>query len=168
MPIGSLDVPMPTNPFPNLLKSKMAGCLTVLVFLAGCSSPQPAAISVPSAKHSDGLPAEQAVMDYVETVRGSTMSGYSTSTIGKAFDTAFRDPQWQSSQNSEGVQVVKFTGTFPASVNRDCVACAQGAKVTFQWTFPTDGQLFHLSYVDPEPWPAALRSTRDMLLFIYG
>ena len=28
--------------------------------------------------------------------------------------------------------------------------------------------LFHLSYVDPEPWPAAYRSTRDMLLFIYG
>lgn len=107
-------------------------------------------------------------MDYVETVRGSTMSGYSTATIGKAFDTAFHDPQWQSSQNSEGIQVVKFTGTFPAGGNRDCVSCAQGAKVTFQWTFPRDGQLFHLSYVDPEPWPAALRSTRDMLLFIYG
>jgi hypothetical protein len=28
--------------------------------------------------------------------------------------------------------------------------------------------LFHLSYVDPEPWPPAYRSTRDMLLFIYG
>lgn len=157
---------MPTNPFQNFLK--MAACLPVLLFLAGCSSPQPVTVSAPATKPTDSLAVQHTVTDYVETVRGSTMSGYSAATIGKAFDMAFRDPQWHSSRNSQGVQVVNFTGTFPAGENRDCVGCAQGAKVTFQWTFPTDGKLFHLSYVDPEPWPAALRSTRDMLLFIYG
>ena len=70
-----------------------------------------------------------------------------------------------------------FTGTLPANVRQDCLAAkdarpaaprAQDAKVTFQWTFASDGQLFHLSYIDPEPWPEARRSTREMLLFIYG
>lgn len=168
MPIGSIDVPMPTHPFAHFPKSKIAGCVAVLALLAACSSPKPAAVSAPATGHPNSLPADQPAKDYVATVRGSVMSGYPTATIGKAFDTAFRDPHWNSAPNSEGVQVVKFTGTFPADVHRDCADCTQGAKVTFQWTFPADGELFHLSYVDPEPWPAALRATRDMLLFIYG
>ena len=74
--------------------------------------------------------------------------------------------------------MVDFTGALPANMHQDCLAtkdarrpappCVQDAKVTFQWTFAPDGRLFHLSYIDPEPWPAAFQSTREMLLFIYG
>ena len=103
------------------------------------------------------------------------MSGYPAATIGTAFESAFRDFQWHSKVTSEGVRVVNFTGLLPANLRQDCVAakkptaaspCAQDAKVTFEWTFAPNGGLFHLSYVDPEPWPEAHRSTREMLLFI--
>ena len=53
-------------------------------------------------------------------------------------------------------------------LSRAASPCAQDAKVTFEWTFAADGHLFHLSYADPEPWPETDRSTREMLLFIYG
>ncbi len=105
------------------------------------------------------------------------MSGYPAATIGNAFEAAFHDFQWHSTVTKEGVRVVDFTGTLPANLRQDCVAakptrpaptCAQNSKVTFQWTFAPNSALFHLSYVDPDPWPPAYRSTRDMLLFIYG
>lgn len=98
------------------------------------------------------------------------MSGYPAATIGKAFEAAFRDSKWQS-RTADGVRIVNFTGTLPDQVRQNCFAakeCAPDAKVTFQWTFTSDGRFFHLSYIDPEPWPEARRSTREMLLFIYG
>jgi hypothetical protein len=99
------------------------------------------------------------------------MSGYPAATIGKAFETAFHDFQWHSTVTSEGVRVVNFTGRLPATLLQDCLAtktCSPESTVTFQWSFAPDTGLFHLSYVDPEPWPPAYRTTRDMLLFIYG
>ena len=105
------------------------------------------------------------------------MSGYPAATIGKAFEAAFRDFQWRSTVTKEGVRVVNFTGQLPANLRQDCLAskkpaaapnCTQDSKVTFQWTFVPNSAQFHLSYIDPEPWPPAYRSTRDMLLFIYG
>ena len=104
------------------------------------------------------------------------MSGYPAATIGKAFEAAFRDSKWQS-RTADGVRTVNFTGTLPDRVRQDCAGakeslglspCSPNAKVTFQWTFTSDGRYFHLSYIDPEPWPEARRSTREMLLFIYG
>ena len=104
------------------------------------------------------------------------MSGYPTATIGKAFEAAFQDFKWHSRVVS-GARIVDFTGTLPSNMREDCAAskesritssCSPDANVTFQWTFDSDGRLFHLSYVDPEPWPEAHRSTREMLLFIYG
>lgn len=168
---------MAYNRFPKVHKSKLAAGLAAVVVLAGCSSSPAPAPSASSSIHPDGAPEKLAIVDYVAAVRGSTMSGYPAATIGKAFEAAFHDFQWHSTVTSEGVRVVSFTGTLPANLREDCLAaketrparpCAQDAKVTFQWTFPSGGRLFHLSYVDPEPWPAAYRSTRDMLLFIYG
>ena len=162
---------MPNKPFRNCFKNKMAAGLVVLAFATGCSSskapePSPLAIALPPPP-----------VDYVGAVRRSTMSGYPAATIGAAFESAFRDAQWQSKVTSEGVRVVNFTGRLPAKLREDCVApkkptappvCSQDSKVTFQWTFAPNSGLFHLSYVDPDPWPPAYRSTRDMLLFIYG
>ena len=98
------------------------------------------------------------------------MSGYPAATIGKAFEAAFRDFKWES-RTADGAHIVHFTGTLPDKVRQNCFVakeCAPDAKVTFQWTFTPDGRFFHLSYIDPEPWPEARRSTREMLLFIYG
>ncbi len=160
----------------KLFKSKVAASLVILGFTTACTSSKPA-VPEPSPLAVAALPANSAALDYVAAVRESTMSGYPAATIGKAFETRFHDSHWNSAVTSEGVRVVNFTGLLPANLRQDCLAakkppaasiCPQGAKVTFQWSFAPDSGLFHLSYVDPEPWPAAYRSTRDMLLFIYG
>jgi len=154
----------------KLFKSKIAAALLVLAFTTACTSSKPT-VPEPSPLAVSAPPPSSSAVDYVAAVRDSTMSGYPTTTIGKAFETAFRDFQWHSTVTKEGVRVVNFTGQLPAKLRQDCLAappCPPAAKVTFQWTFPPDSMLFHLSYVDPEPWPAAYRSTRDMLLFIYG
>lgn len=151
-------------------KTKVAAAALILAFATACTSsktavPQPSPLAVVL------LPASSAAVDYVAAVRESTMSGYPAATIGKAFDTRFHDVHWNSAVTSEGVRVVSFTGQLPASLHQECLgnkACPQDSKVTFQWSFAPDSSLFHLSYVDPEPWPPAYRSTRDMLLFIYG
>ena len=156
---------MPQNTF----KIKVTAVALILAFATACTSSKPG-VPEPSPLAVAPLPANSADVDYVAAVRDSTMSGYPAATIGKAFDKAFHDSQWHSTVTSEGVRVVNFTGQLPANLRQDCVAAkgCQDAKVTFQWTFPPDSMLFHLSYVDPQPWPPAYRSTRDMLLFIYG
>jgi hypothetical protein len=159
----------------------------ILLLLAGCSSPKTAALPaaksgvavVQTAERPKPAPSDAGVESdpYVAIVRAGTMSGYSQATIGQAFETAFSGAHWSSQQPKGGLRVVTFTGFLPANMRPDCGAakggasaspCAQDAKVTFEWTFPSDGHLFHLSHVDPEPWPETHRSTREMMLFIYG
>jgi hypothetical protein len=150
-------------------KSKVAAAALILAFATACSSSK--SVPEPSPLAVSGLPANSAALDYVAAVRESTMSGYPAATIGKAFETKFHDSHWNSAVTSEGVHVVNFTGLLPANLRQDCLGtkgCPQDSKVTFQWRFAPDSGLFHLSYVDPNPWPPAYRSTRDMLLFIYG
>jgi hypothetical protein len=188
-------VSMANNRFPRFSEIKVTVGLATLFLLAGCSTPKPAVVSAsPTPPPSAVVPANPVaapnpvaakeapksdsdnVDRYVAAVRESTMSGYPAATIGKAFEAAFRDSKWQS-RTADGVRIVNFTGILPDRVRQDCVGakesprsspCAQDAKVTFQWTFTSDGRFFHLSYIDPEPWPEARRSTREMLLFIYG
>jgi hypothetical protein len=134
---------------------------------------------------------------FVAIVRAGTMTGYPQATIGQAFEAAFSGAHWSSQQPQGGLRVVTFTGILPPKMRPNCSAakpvptkttsiqaaqtragptavgsaaspCVQDAKVTFEWTFPSDGRLFHLSRIDPEPWPETHRSTREMLLFIYG
>ena len=178
MPISRVRRPKYSSIFP-------AG--GILLLLAGCSSPKTAA--VPSAKPGPAVveatgrpnPAQSDTRvesdPYVAIVRAGTMSGYSQATIGQAFESAFSEVHWSSQQPKSGLRVVTFTGFLPAKMRPDCGAakggapaspCAQNAKVTFEWTFASDGHLFHLSHADPEPWPESHRSTREMMLFIYG
>jgi len=149
----------------------------------GCSTPKTAA--VPAAK--PGPTAAEAAWasrphqsdsgdPYVAAIRAGTITGYPSASIGKAFEAAFSDAHWQSQQRKQGARVVTFTGLLPAKERTGCGTakggaaspCAPDAKVTFEWTFTSDGQVFHLSYVDPDPWPEERRSTREMLLYIYG
>lgn len=161
--------------------------LPALVLFAGCSSPKTAAVPAakpvpvvvetverPNPVHSDpGVQPDP----FIAIVRGGTMSGYPQATIGQAFEAAFSGAHWSSQQPTSGVRTVTFTGLLPANMRPTCGAakagsllspCVQDSKVTFEWTFGPDGHLFHLSHADPEPWPETHRSTREMLLFIYG
>jgi hypothetical protein len=159
----------------------------VLVLLAGCSSPKtaaaPAANTGPAVGEAAGrskpADANSGVQSdpFVAAVRAGTMSGYPQAAIGPAFEAAFSNTHWSSQQPREGARIVTFTGFLPANMRPDCGAaragspaspCAQDAKVTFEWTFASDGRLFHLSHVDPEPWPETHRSTREMMLYIFG
>jgi len=153
--------------------------LSAMVLLAGCSSPksagpahQPTSAVVETAGHSNPTQPDP----FVAAVRAGTMSGYPQATIGQAFEAAFSDAHWSSQPKGEG-RVVTFTGFLPANMRPTCSAasagspaspCVQDAKVTFEWTFASDGRLFHLSNVDPEAWPETHRSTREMLLYIFG
>jgi hypothetical protein len=170
---------MANHHFLRIYESKVAAGLAMLLLLTGCSTPKPAVVSAsPTPPPTTVVPAAQQVDQsdtdkgdrYVAAVRESTMSGYPAATIGKAFESTFRDFKWES-RVTDGAHIVHFTGTLPDRVRQDCFTakeCAPDAKVTFQWTFTPDGRFFHLSYIDPEPWPEARRSTREMLLFIYG
>jgi hypothetical protein len=167
--------------------------LLAMALLTGCSTPKTAA--VPAAKPSPAVveaagrtnPAKSgpgghsgsAVEPdpFVAAVRAGTMSGYPQATIGQAFESAFSDVHWSSQQPKWEARVVTFTGLLPANMRPDCGAaktgsgaspCAQDAKVTFEWSFASDGHLFHLSHVNPEAWPETHRSTRDMMLYIFG
>jgi hypothetical protein len=170
--------------FPNF--SRVVSGIGLLALLAGCSSPKaavPTAKPGPAVVEAAGRP-NPAHPDpggqsdpFVAAVRAGTMSGYPQATIGQAFEAAFSDAHWSSQQPKGGARMVTFTGFLPANMRRDCGAakagpttppCAQDAKVTFEWTFASDGHLFHLSHVDPEPWPETHRSTREMMLYIFG
>lgn len=161
--------------------------LSAVAFFAGCSSPKAAAVPaakpgpvvVEAAGRSNTVQSDPGAQSdpFVAAVRAGTMSGYPQATIGQAFEAAFSGAHWNSQQPKGGARIVTFTGFLPANMRPDCsaakagapaAACAQDAKVTFEWTFASDGHLFHLSNVDPEPWPETHRSTREMLLFIYG
>jgi hypothetical protein len=159
--------------------------LAALVHLAGCSSPKTAAVPQPgpAAVKAAGRPnstaSDPGVQSdpFVAAVRAGTMSGYPQATIGQAFEAAFSNAHWNSQQPQGGARTVTFTGFLPAKMRLDCGSgnarspaspCAQDAKVTFEWTFASDGHLFHLSNVDPEPWPETHRSTREMMLYIFG
>jgi len=160
--------------------------LWIILLLAGCSSPKAPgpvvprgsavveAAARPNPAHSDpGVQSDP----FVAAVRAGTMSGYPQATIGQAFEAAFSNTHWSSQQPKGGARIVTFTGLLPANMRPDCGAakagsttppCSPDAKVTFEWTFAPDGHLFHLSHVDPEAWPEAYRSTREMMLYIFG
>jgi hypothetical protein len=160
-------------------KVRLATGFAILFSLAGCSSTKSIAVTAAGPAASGVQPSRAAAppaVDYVALVRGSTMSGYPNATIGKAFEAAFRDFEWQGTSAADGTAVVKFTGLLPADKRPDCPAvkkgtlvpaCTQDGKVTFEWTFSPGSRLFHLSYTDREAWPEALQSTHQMLAFIY-
>lgn len=158
-----------------------------MVLPAGCSSPKAAAVLAakpgpvvvePASRSNPAQSDPGAQSDpFVAAVRAGTMSGYPQATIGQAFEAAFSGAHWNSEQPKGAARIVTFTGFLPANMRPDCGAakagapatpCAQDAKVTFEWTFASDGHLFHLSHVDPEPWPETHRSTRKMMLYIFG
>jgi hypothetical protein len=48
----------------------------------------------------------------VETVRKGVLTGYNSTTVGKAFEGTFQNPKWTSFKTPKGATVVEFNGTF--------------------------------------------------------
>jgi len=69
--------------------------LLMIMFLASCTKPA----------------------DPVETVKGMIMDDYPTTTIGKAFDSAFNNPVWKSFKTEKGQTVVEFNGNVKQSMH---------------------------------------------------
>lgn len=55
------------------------------------------------------------------TVRNGYMTGYPSTTIGKALDASFDDAKWQTFTTDKGAKVVSFTGTINASLHANAV-----------------------------------------------
>jgi hypothetical protein len=184
MPLAPVRFPK----FPGLRCTAAAAFVELGLLLAvGCTSPKAAAIpaSKPGSAVAEAAGRSNAADStppvapdpFVAAVRAGTMSGYPQATIGHAFESAFSNVHWSSQQPKGEARVVTFTGTLPADMRPNCGAaksnadaslCAQDAKVTFQWSFASDGLLFHLSHVNPDAWPEDRRSTRDIMLYIFG
>jgi hypothetical protein len=136
-----------------------------------------------SAKPTVSVPQIPDADKYIDVVRQGTMTGYDTTTIGRAFEATFRNSKWESGETSKGVTFVEFTGMLPENLykeqyesdvqqNLKCVAahpkdkeqeCLDSppgeeiyAKARFQWTFTVDGKSFELTYMDTTPWERAM------------
>jgi len=47
---------------------------------------------------------------YINTVKNGTMQGYETTTVGKAFDSSFDNPNWETFEGNKGEIVIQFSG----------------------------------------------------------
>lgn len=55
----------------------------------------------------------------VEVVRNGILTGYNTTTVGKAFEGTFQNPKWTSFVSPKGVTVVEFNGTIKMKALQD-------------------------------------------------
>lgn len=53
----------------------------------------------------------------VSLVKKGTMNGYETTTIGKAFESSFDNPKWESFKGKKGERVVQFTGNISKNLH---------------------------------------------------
>lgn len=67
--------------------------ITLFVVLIGCSKPD------------------------IPLVKEGTMPGYETTTIGKAFESSFDNPKWESFKGKKGERVVQFTGNISKNLH---------------------------------------------------
>jgi len=100
--------------------------------LASCTKPvsgngQPSTGAAQSdstnvAKRPAAAPSAPQIPDadkYISAVRQGTMTGYNTTTIGKAFDATFQNPQWESGETAKGSHFVEFTGMLPENLYKE-------------------------------------------------
>jgi hypothetical protein len=103
------------------------------------------------------------------------MTGYDTTTIGKAFEATFQNPHWEAGETAKGAHFVEFTGMLPENLykerymrevqeNQKCLEekrseCGESpeaektyATVTFQWIFAANRESFQLGFIDEKPW----------------
>jgi len=50
-------------------------------------------------------------------VKDGTMGGYETTTIGRAFESSFDNPQWEAFETEKGERIVQFTGTISQNIH---------------------------------------------------
>lgn len=74
------------------------GLLIVVLFISGCAD------------------------NNVEGVRGGTINGYESTTIGQAFDAVFDNNSWSKSEKADGQVVVEFNGTISEALHDSVVA----------------------------------------------
>lgn len=58
----------------------------------------------------------------VDTVKGGTMNGYRTTSVGAAFEASFDNPKWSAFKGEKGQRVVEFTGTISKTLNKSAVS----------------------------------------------
>lgn len=57
--------------------------------------------------------------EYISKIRNGVMTGYDDTTIGKAFESTFRNPKWTAGETSKGARFVEFTGILPEELYND-------------------------------------------------
>lgn len=110
-------VPPPTSPSgAGIGKLAIVGAaLFVAVVVVGVVRQASSAVA---ATEKDGTVTRTAAKNVstspvIDVVRNGTMTGYETTTIGRAFEATFRNPQWTFIETAKGEKVVAFTGIVP-------------------------------------------------------
>jgi len=130
--------------------------------------------------------------NYVELVRDGYLQEYKTTTIGKAFDASFDNPQWKAFETDKGVIVVEFNGStsqkthenacrlvlaehagvMPESEFRELMDSGKldamwtpGVPATVQFTIGLDRESFEISHINSPAW--SLMEADDVLTVIY-
>lgn len=58
----------------------------------------------------------------VTFVKDGTMTGYETTTVGKAFEASFDNPKWEGFEGEKGERVVQFSGTISQGLHDSVIA----------------------------------------------
>jgi hypothetical protein len=94
-------------------------------------------------------------MNPIDLVKHGILPGYTSTTVGKAFEGTFQDSKWTVFESAKGATVVQFDGTIPLQTVREAGffvfqhQCETGTcSVTFQFRLSADHKSFSPAYVE--------------------
>jgi hypothetical protein len=97
---------------------------------------------------ADAYPAE------IEVIRNGVLAGYTTTTVGKAFEGTFQNPGWSLVTTDKGATVVEFHGTVKPDVLEKAglvvsnESSEEDLPVKFQFVLTADKTSFQLAFVE--------------------
>lgn len=89
-----------------------------------------------AAQHEQGEREEQVLQSLriAESIKASTLSEYTLTTIGSAFEAFFQEPKWELKTAANGARFVQFSGLLKNGVTPDAASTAM-AEYGIDWTW---------------------------------
>jgi len=111
---------------------------------------------------------EQKIEIVIKDVKDSALTGYDRTTIGRAFDTYFENPQWELKTAENGVMFVEFSGNLKEQLSLTVyvewfndyepvdISWEKGETVIVRFAFSHDFTSFELWSVKLPPTPTGM------------